>query len=430
LSSSEDVFKDGLIDLEQLNYILRNPELPKSRVKINSILKQYNQEKCRAISLARINYKSRNQLNLNPINHNSLNNTTLSDHNPIDFDHLAEYEVKLSQLPQELLVSILGETFTKYQIQINQRNNLNLDQNQNPSDSHLCVKQEIISDIESDCEPNVCDVNIKVNELTQQLKKLISDYESVEKEENSVSEDLQNLTKQLENKLSALRECIALCEALKEQNLSLSQKQTQLKDKKSELKHEINKIKDKLIRLSDSYSGSIADDEYMSEPVVRIDSTANQTNDRKTNSLNIAISTKTEKTSNLSETNQKKRKVPKIVTNSRQENRSKTDIQMNDPKKSDSVEGTNGKLRKLSIGINSEETEDLNSRSKKRNLTRCETYEQITIETDSDDVMIIDESDNASENSFQSDGIQTKSNDWRSNYVNLVINPASVQSQY
>jgi hypothetical protein len=457
-TSNEDVFRDGLIDFQQLNYILRNPELPKSKVAINSILKQYNEEKCRAITLQRINYKQRNN---NQINGNkslvkeslvSNNNSNSYSNNSIDFDELSQFEVKLSQLPQELLVDILGETFSKYEFEINKRNERFLNKNQSDFDlNKVSVKQEVIDISDDDCddcnnEPMICDFNIdlnidsNINELKQQLKKLINDYELIEREEKSVSDNLQTVTQELENKLSALRECIALCEALKEQNLMFSQKQNELKTKKSELKHEINEIKDKLIELNNSYRHSIntsdnqmnvnSDNECLiqcvTQPIPRIESTSNQIKERQSD---IGSVSKNEQMKNSEETILKKRKVvPNKFSNSnRKESNSQNDINVRNHTESDksnnSLEGTSNKLRKLSIAKNDNKI----SQSNRMSADSCQqkTTEIQTIENEN-------RSDNQIErNVIESDEtLNNVNNDWRNNYVNFAFEPIAHQSEY
>jgi hypothetical protein len=441
-TSNEDVFRDGLIDFQQLNYILRNPELPKSKIAINSILKQYNEEKCRAITLQRINYKlkNNNQINGNKslVNEslvsNNNNNNNNSNNNCIDFDELSQYEVKLSQLPQELLVDILGETFSKYEFEINKRNESHFDLNT------VSVKQEVIDISDDDCdhcndESMICDFNFdlnfdsNINELKQQLKKLINDYELIEREEKSVSDNLQTITQELENKLSALRECIALCEALKEQNLMFSQKQNELKTKKSELKHEINEIKDKLIELNNSYRHSVntsdnrmnanSDNECLTQcvtqPILRIESTSNQINERQSNIESVSNGSKNEQKKNSEETIHKKRKVvPKFSNSNRKENNSVNNNEVNN-----SLEGTSNKLRKLAIAKNDNKI----SQSNKISADSCQQKTEIqTIENENRS------DDQIESNVFQSDEIVN--NDWRNNYVNFAFEPIAHQSEY
>ncbi len=457
-TSNEEVFRDGLIDFQQLNYILRNPELPKSKAAINSILKQYNEEKCRAITLQRINYKQRNNnqingnkslvneslvSNNNNNNNNNNNSNNYSNSNiDIDFDELSHYEVKLSQLPQELLVDILGETFSKYEFEINKRNERYFNKNESDFDlNRVSVKQEVIDISDNDCddcnnEPMICDLNIdsNINELKQQLKKLINDYELVEREEKSVSDNLQTVTQELENKLSALRECIALCEVLKEQNLMFSQKQNELKTKKSELKHEINEIKDKLIELNNSYRHSIntsdnqmnanSDIECLTQSILRIESTSNQIKERQPSDIeSVSNGSKNEQMKNCEETILKKRKVvPNMISNRKISN---SDNEMNvgnhteSDKSNNSLEGTSNKLRKLSIAKN-----DKISQSNRMSADSCrqKTTEIETIKNEN-------RSDNQIErNVIESD--ETVNNDWRNNYVSFSFEPMAHQSEY
>src|ERR1700761_454004 len=53
-SNEELLRSNGFINLNQINSILRDPELPKSRLHIKNILKRYNEEKRRASTLSRI----------------------------------------------------------------------------------------------------------------------------------------------------------------------------------------------------------------------------------------------------------------------------------------------------------------------------------------------------------------------------------------
>ena len=107
----------------------------------------------------------------------------------VDLDQFTDFELSFSQLPQELLINILGETFAKYQNEINKRN----EGKDFPSVPHTSssVKEEVLSDSEDECRI-IEDIEDHITNdcLKQKLNELMNEYKSVEEEEVIASNDL------------------------------------------------------------------------------------------------------------------------------------------------------------------------------------------------------------------------------------------------